>query len=1231
MKLTAPPPPPPEPPEPPEPGMGGEPGPEKNEVRSETVPGASAQPAAMPEPSEQPQSQPQPEPKPATWPAWFAGFDVALAGVAIVLGFLAASFAARNSDLWLHLGAGRMLTTGEYTPGSDPLSYSAADRAWVNHSWLFDLGSYGLYSLDDNGFALVLAKAIAVAATLLLLIGIRREGQPLWPWALFAVLAVLAAAPQLTFSPLVGSVFFLALTLFLLFRVPNPPGSWRLPIAIGVIFWFWANTDVWFILGPVTIALVLIGEVVQKKSAGESGKSGDTLLPLPDVKTLTRALIVGIVVCMLNPHHVRVWQLPFELAQMFSGATAFAGDPVFAGLLVSPLTAEFWSNSTLGYNLNGLAYAILLLTGVYAVALTGPIGRFIGPPADVEPLPLPHAILWGAVAALSLITAAAIPLLAIVTVPLVASRINILSSRVTLGNWGERKTRMTLAGSAVGRIVTLVLFLLLAGIAWPGWLHPPGWDTPPGWHPSEARRVAWAVEPDPALVETAQQFQQWRDADRLPAEAHGIIASVDLANYCAWYAPKEKVFLNGRYNHHRPEFADFLTLRAGLRLFPQNDPADPKDARDVMARRETEYLAMTASRTDPAEVRERVEQTTISLARQWNWWALWALHGDSAIFGWREEADRPAPLFDRLRLDAVTLAYGSDVPRLPAGHVEPAPPPREWIDDFLRPVEPAPADAYEAIAWIRYKQVLQQRQTEHYQLRALLLRNVPGGVLPLLANLYQAQAVESWQQGNPAYFPPHKGSADEGSLQAIPVLALRAARRAIAANPDHPDGYFALAQALADPDLPIADDGRSMGIITAYQQCLARMPSPDEYRANVVLTSPSEVSMNLANLLLQPLPNGFFRGASCNVPGVRELVGEMVIVDGERARRIPYVSLGQVPSNVQRIGPFVLPLDIAHQVLTRAKQYVDVELAHRDQETRQSVTKFLEGFSKKVQGDLQTAVGNYRTAIERPQTKAKDRYRLARAHGLADEAITILKEFKEGEMAREFGPEAPRVALEMIALELVCGRLADAAADIAQLKEEVAKLDTQSPALQGLPEFLRHLEFQKLVLEGNYSAAGAELESLQGQSVGHEPLVAALLQAKIDPKQYRNSDKVWPAMARLGVAWPTVAMLGAPAIGPSSLGVVGSYWLGRAGLHHFERLAAAREALSEKAQQDAQFFFRRGFLSLIEGDLASAKTRFRQANSVPVPPGWDVGPVRHARAAEYIRQIERAEARAAQP
>src|SRR4029079_11594037 len=130
-----------------------------------------------------------------------------------------------------------------------------ADRAWVNHSLLFDTGAYLLYG--DRGVVLVVVKALAVAGAFGVLIVIRRTGYSLWPWAAVAAAAVIAAAPRMTLSPIVGSVLLLAVTMFLLFRMEHRAGSWRFPVAIGITFWLWANVDAWFFVGPLALALVL--------------------------------------------------------------------------------------------------------------------------------------------------------------------------------------------------------------------------------------------------------------------------------------------------------------------------------------------------------------------------------------------------------------------------------------------------------------------------------------------------------------------------------------------------------------------------------------------------------------------------------------------------------------------------------------------------------------------------------------------------------------------------------------------------------------------------------------------------------------------------------------------------------------------------------------------------------------------------------------------------------------
>src|SRR5262245_65419047 len=107
-----------------------------------------------------------------------------------------ASFVARNSDVWLHLATGERMFAGEYVPGGkDPFSFSAADRTWVNHSLLFDVGAKLLYRGD--GALLVAIKAAVVAVAFALLLGIRRPAYSLWPWAVVAVVAVIASAPRL--------------------------------------------------------------------------------------------------------------------------------------------------------------------------------------------------------------------------------------------------------------------------------------------------------------------------------------------------------------------------------------------------------------------------------------------------------------------------------------------------------------------------------------------------------------------------------------------------------------------------------------------------------------------------------------------------------------------------------------------------------------------------------------------------------------------------------------------------------------------------------------------------------------------------------------------------------------------------------------------------------------------------------------------------------------------------
>ena len=1177
MKLSAPPPPPPEPPEP-----GPPPDPNDEALCAGPAPVVIGSPEPVPIPIGGPATAAAP--KPAEWPAWFGGVDAALVVLAVALGFLAASFAARNSDLWLHIAAGKMLTTGEYHLGSDPFSYSAADRPWVNHSWLYDLGVYVLYG--GNGVLLVFVKALAAAGAVALLIGIRRPGQSLWPWAVAAGVAVIAAAPRMLLHPNLGSILLLAASLFILFRLPSRPGSWRIPLAIAGVFWLWANIDTWFILGPLTVGLLLLGEVIQQKilMRPDEPNADEPLGRLPDLTTLARALGIGVVACMLNPHHIRVWELPFELI----GADAAALDPQLKqALLTSPLDKIYYEREAAGYNLNGLAYAILFVGG--GLLLGFGAGR----------LRVSHLLLWVGFAVLSLATVFAIPFFAVVAVPLVAAQLNALSPRVALGSRTDRRTRMLLAGSGFGRVLSLLALLIGCAAAWPGWLHaPPPWASVG--NPATVRRVDWKVEPDLALLRAASQFREWREAGLLPADAHGMSTSVELANYCAYFAPGEKVFINSRYNHHRPELEEFTRLRGAMGMTLREEPPSIAEVGQILDRHHAAYLALYDASTN----RFAGTQAARGLWFATDQWSAWYLDGRTVICGWRPNTPGTPPAFDRLRIDPSSLAFGPNIPRLPAGGVQPIPAPRELFDEFARPVRPSPPEADEALAWLDFKDVVRTGLVVRQGIGLQLFVATPAPQGHSTHGFTTRVMAETGQVPQPL-------QPRDGGMLAVPILAVRAARRAIATNPDHPDGYFALGRALADRELSINEGERSLAVVTAYRQCLSRMPPPDQFRRNVYVASPSDVARTLAMLYLNPGQNGQPRGMRLNSTPFPELVHA---VPGPQGQPV------QAP---------LLPLDLAREAMVLANKYAEKESLGWNPDSRERRLKELDDMQKQIGEMLRVADDQYRRDEARA-TKVQHRFVLARRTNLIGRAIGMMKDLKEGELAREFGPDAPSAALQLVALEMGVGRLEDAAADIATLREEFDKMAADprpDPVLPLARGALRWLEFQKLLLSGEYARAGEELEALQGRGIGTEALVAEMDKQKVDPRAYKDFDMLWPRIGALGVAWPVIPMLGSD----SPMGVLANYAGAVAQLQHFERMAVAKQAIAGKVQQDADFFFRRGYLSLLEGDSVAAKIRFQQALSRPIPPGWGLEPYRPAIAQEYIRLIDVAEQKANGP
>src|SRR5262249_7572784 len=173
---------------------------------------AAIQSAPAPETSISLPSRPKPAPvTPEQVAAWIRPLDVTLAGIVVALAFLVASFAARNSDLLMSMATGRALLNGTYKFGVDPFSYTTEGVFWVNHSWLYDVAVYLIFSAA-SGTGLVVMKAILTTLLAVVLLAMRRSGQSLWIPAVCTALAILVVSQRLFVQSIVVSYLFLGLT-----------------------------------------------------------------------------------------------------------------------------------------------------------------------------------------------------------------------------------------------------------------------------------------------------------------------------------------------------------------------------------------------------------------------------------------------------------------------------------------------------------------------------------------------------------------------------------------------------------------------------------------------------------------------------------------------------------------------------------------------------------------------------------------------------------------------------------------------------------------------------------------------------------------------------------------------------------------------------------------------------------------------------------------------------------
>ncbi len=720
--------------------------------------------------------------------------DRVLAAMLLLFAFLLASFEVRNPDLWMRLATGRLLVEGHYQFGVDPFAFTTRDVYWANQAWLFDGLVYGIRELAGD-VGLVLAKALLLAGLAFIMLQVRRAGQGLLIPIVVTALAVVVMSPRFLLQPVLLSYFFLGVTIFLLLRstAGASRGLWLLP----PLFLVWANFDSWFFLGPLTVLFFFLGSLVESRTRPGTG---------PSPRLVGLVFLAGLACCLANPYLFRVFTLPAEAAYLVVQATDWleqtvgiavpmpdwmvAGgrtwqtlrdnDPSFT-LWNSPLSEEYRRPLSLSNNLAALAYFPFLALGAVSFL------PFLG--GRWRDLPWTRLILWLPFALLGLLQARLVGIFAVVTGP------------VLVLNWqdflqaprekaGAEKPWVVAMGKrpVLSRLAVAVLLAGLLFLTWPGWLHGKVGD------PTSAWRVAWTVEVDPSLKEAAEKLGRLRKDGRI---RNGLASSVDLANYCAWFAPGVKGFLDNRYElfaavaesylRGRPlwqEAAEYFTGRAPPPEFYF------VNWRQLAEHYDLDFLALTKFNRTPGN--KLLAQRFWLEPERWPY-----LYGDgrTMVFGWNPgKPDR----FAGETVDWNAAAFGRvpEEQRCPAdGQL--APPMENFWTWYSQGQSSPPLDVNEAELDQLYFQFFAQtwaRPSIHaWQICSLSAAAGLGAAVP-----WSVSAPAAWMSFDE---PILKGAylarlrAVDAGPPAAPLLMVRAARRAVARAPDSPEGYFSLAQA----------------------------------------------------------------------------------------------------------------------------------------------------------------------------------------------------------------------------------------------------------------------------------------------------------------------------------------------------------------------------------------------------------------------------------------------------
>jgi hypothetical protein len=275
----------------------------------------------------------------------------ALYAVTLLAVFTIALSSLTEFDFWWYLASAERILATRSVPATDPFSYTAAGRPWVNHMWASQL--LALAGWRAGGPALlIVAKGLIVAATFgVVLLTMRRRGVHPVVASLVTLLAAWAGLEFWDVRPQIVTYFLLAVFLYLL-RDGWEGRPRRLLLWLPVLMVPWVNLHAGFLTGIAVIGLVGVGTALPRLADRERRFEGWRIL------VLASAVAAGTTAASLvNPYGLRAILFPLEVVntRLFMSSTAEWLSPNFhspayrgfEAMLIALVPAFAWGRARL--------------------------------------------------------------------------------------------------------------------------------------------------------------------------------------------------------------------------------------------------------------------------------------------------------------------------------------------------------------------------------------------------------------------------------------------------------------------------------------------------------------------------------------------------------------------------------------------------------------------------------------------------------------------------------------------------------------------------------------------------------------------------------------------------------------------------------------------------------------------------------------------------------------------